>query len=400
MDIVKKFIEYTKVYTTSNEASRSTPSSKNQLVLLKKLYRELKELGLNAEMDKYGRVYAHLEGNPKYDTIGLCAHVDTASECSGKNVKPQVHTNYDGKDLPIGNGYTLTTKEFPELKTFKGCSLITTDGSTLLGADDKAGVAIIMKLASLLVKKKIERRRPLSILFTPDEEIGRGPDHFNLKKFNCKFAYTIDGGDIHEISYENFNAATAIIKVKGIAIHPGDAKDKMVNASLVLLDFINNLPKDKIPAKTSGYEGFNHLLDMKSDVENAEATFIIRNHDLKLLATQKKEFENAKRITKKNYPKAEIELKIIDSYRNMKEVIDKHPEVLKTIEQAFKDANQTFYYAPTRGGTDGARFSFLGCPCPNLGTGSRNHHGRKEYAIKEEMEDMVNILTHLFVINK
>lgn len=398
MELINKFIEYCKIYTTSNDESTATPSSSNQLVLLEKLNQELLDLGVESHIDEFGRVYGYLEGNLNYPSIGLCAHVDTASECSGENVNPQIHPNYDGKDIPIGNGYVLSINDFPELTSFKNKTLITTDGSTLLGADDKAGIAIIMQTVSNLTKVDKDKRRSIAILFTPDEEIGRGPEHFDRKAFKCDYAYTIDGGNIHEISYENFNAASCEVKIKGKSIHPGDAKGKMVNAVNVLAKFMSFMPQDKVPELTEGHEGFNHCLFIKGDTENSEAYYIIRNHNLTKLEQQKLDFINAKNKTLEFYPKAQIEVSFTDEYRNMKEIIDQHPEVLSSIENAFEKAKKDYHYVPTRGGTDGATFSFLGCPCPNLGTGSRNHHGRFEFAIKEEMEEMVDILSYLYSI--
>ena len=397
--LLDKFLRYVKIDTQSDEESSLTPSTLKQLDLLKLLKKELEELGVHAELDEYGRVYAKIEGNKKYSNIGLCAHVDTAGECSGKDVKPQVIEDYDGKDIPLGDsGLVLSNKEFPILNSFKGKTLVTTSGDTLLGADDKAGVAIIMETLERYLKIDVNKRRGLSILFTPDEEIGRGPEHFDPKKYGCEFAYTIDGNSPKYIEIENFNARSIQIEIIGKSIHPGYAKDTMINAALVLSEFMNALPKDMIPSKTSGYEGFNHVVYFEGEVEKAKAHYILRNHDFSKLEKQTKDFKDIQQQLVKKYPGVKITLKIADQYRNMIEVINKRPECKNHIEKVYKNLGKAFEYAPIRGGTDGATFSFKGVPCPNLGTGSYNHHGRFEFAVLEEMEEMVDIALEIFRI--
>lgn len=397
--LLDNFIKYVKIDTQSDEESSSTPSSQKQYDLLNVLKKQLDELGVTNELDEYGRLYAHVEGNPKYSNIGLCAHVDTALECSGKDVKPQVIKNYDLKDIALGkSGLYLSIKEFPKLKECKGKTIITTDGTTLLGADDKAGVAIIMDVLEKYLQLDKNSRRGLSILFTPDEEIGRGPEHFSREKYNCEFAYTIDGDDPKYVEYENFNAKAINILIEGKSIHPGSAKGVMVNAGLLLSEFISMLPKDMIPSKTEWKEGFNHLNHFEGDVEKAKAYYILRNHDSKMLEKQVNDFIFIRDELLKKYPGSKIELEIIDQYRNMAEIIEKYPNVKNHIEKVYKKLNLPLEYKPIRGGTDGATFSFKGVPCPNLGTGSYNHHGRYEFAVLEEMELLSKICLEIFKI--
>ena len=395
--LLDKFLRYVKIDTQSDDESTLTPSTTKQYDLLNLLKKELDELGVQNELDQYGRLYAKVPGNPSYSNIGLCSHVDTALECSGKDVNPQIITNYDLKDIPLGNsGLVLSKKEFAKLNELKGKTLITTDGTTLLGADDKAGLAIIMEILERYLSLDINKRRGLSILFTPDEEIGRGPEHFDPEKYGCEFAYTIDGADPKYIEIENFNAKAINISITGKSIHPGSAKGVMINASLVLAEFMNSLPKDMIPAKTEKREGFNHVVSISGDVEHASAHYILRNHDAKILERQVNDFLSIKDRLLKEYPGVQIELEISDQYRNMYEIIETKPECKKHIEAVYKRLGYDFEYDPIRGGTDGATFSFKGVPCPNLGTGSYNHHGRYEFAVLEEMEKMVEIGLEIF----
>ena len=395
--LLDRFIRYVKVDTQSDEDSSTTPSTLKQLDLLKILKSELDALGVSNELDEYGRLYGYIPGNDSLDSIGLCSHVDTALECSGKNVNPQVIKDYDLSAIPLGkSSLVLSPKTCKKLNSLKGKTLITTDGTTLLGADDKAGVAIIMEVVEQVLKLDASKRHPMYILFTPDEEIGRGPEHFDTSKFKCKYAYTLDGADPHEISYENFNAKSADIVIKGRSIHPGSAKGVMINASLVLAEFVSMLPKDMIPSKTEGREGFNHLCHMDGNVEVAHANYIIRNHSKEIINKQVQDFENIKDTLLKKYPGVEISLTIKDQYQNMYEVIKDHRECLDHIEKVFSRLGLTLKASPTRGGTDGATFSFLGVPTPNLGTGSYNHHGRYEFAVLEEMEELVKISTEIF----
>ena len=397
--LLDNFIRYVKIDTQSDENSELTPSTLKQYDLLNVLKEQLDELGVKSTLDKYGRLYAKVEGNPSYSRIGLCAHVDTALECSGKDVKPQVIKDYDGKDIPLGSsGLVLSRKEFPKLDECLGKTLVTTDGTTLLGADDKAGLAIIMDILEKYLKLDVNKRRGLSILFTPDEEIGRGPEHFDPKMYDCEFAYTFDGADPKYIEIENFNAKAIKIDIIGKSIHPGSAKGVMVNAGLVLAEFISMLPSDMIPAKTELREGFNHLTEFSGTVEEAHAQYILRNHDSKILEKQVQDFDKIAAELKQKYKNAKISLTLKDQYRNMKEVIDLKPNCKKHIEEVYNRLGLKFEYFPIRGGTDGATFSFKGVPCPNLGTGSYNHHGRDEFAVLEEMEQLVNIGLEIFKI--
>lgn len=397
--LLDNFLQYVKIDTQSDENSQTSPSSNNQFVLLHLLEKQLRDLGLHPTLDKYGRLYAYLPGNKKYPCIGLCSHIDTASECSGKDVNPQIIKNYDLSDIRLGKSkYILSPQEYPYLRNLKGKTIITTDGNTLLGGDDKAGVAIIIETVKNVLKMKVNERYPLSILFTPDEEIGRGAEHFNLAKFKAKYAYTLDGDNPHLLSIENFNAYSASINITGRSIHPGDAKGIMVNAILVLHDFISFLPKKMIPSLTSGHQGFNHVVEVSGNVESAKASYIIRNHDMKKLEEQMKDFREAQKKCQKLHPQAAINVIFKKQYLNMNSILKKNPDARKHIEKVYKKLGISFEYEPIRGGTDGATFSFLGCPTPNLGTGSYNHHGRFEYAVLEEMAQLVCISTEIFKI--
>ena len=399
MSLLSNFVKYVKIDTQSDENSNSTPSNKKQFNLLDLLNDEFKALNVRSHVDEFGRLYASIDGNSDYPTIGLCAHVDTASECSGKKVKPQIIEDYDGKDIRLGiSEFVLSPKEFPKLRKCMHKTIITTDGTTLLGADDKAGIAIIMEAVKRYLKLETEKRYPMAILFTPDEEIGRGAEHFSKDKFGASYAYTIDGDDPKYISVENFNAKKADILIAGKSIHPGDAKGIMINAILVLHYFMSLLPPDMIPSQTENREGFNHVVEVKGDVEQAYAHYILRNHDADVLIQQVNDFEKAKKATLSMYPGAKIDLIIQDQYRNMLEIINEHPEAKNHIENVYRKLKMPFKYKPIRGGTDGASFSFLGCPTPNLGTGSYNHHGRYEFAVLEEMEQLVQIILAIFIL--
>lgn len=397
--LLERFIKYVKIDTQSDENSNEVPSTKKQLDLLRQLHKELSDMGIKAEIDKFGRLYAFIEGNKKVESIGLCAHVDTASEASGKNVKPQIIEDYSGKDIKLGkSGLVLSAKEYPHLNKCIHKTIITTDGTTLLGGDDKAGVAIIMEVAKKYLELPVNERHPMHILFTPDEEIGRGAEHLNLTKFNCQFAYTFDGAEPDVLNIENFNAKSASIKITGKSIHPGDAKGIMVNAGLVATEFAAMLPKKMTPSYTEEREGFNHLTAMSGDVEHAELHYILRNHDMKKLLKQEEDFKKIAKKLQAKYPTAKIDLVITDSYKNMFSIIIDKPACKNHIENVYKKLNIKFTYQPIRGGTDGSTFSYLGCPTPNLGTGSYNHHGRYEFAVLEEMQQLVNIGLEIFKI--
>lgn len=395
--LLNRFLRYVQIDTQSDENSSETPSTKKQYDLLKLLKKELDDLGVKNELDEYGRLYGWLEGNNDYSRIGLCAHVDTALEASGKDVKPQVIENYNGADIQLGDSRLyLSRSEFKKLNDCYGKTLITTDGTTLLGADDKAGVAIIMETIEKYQQIPVNSRHPMSILFTPDEEIGRGPEHFDVEKYGAKFGYTVDGDDPKFVSIENFNAKAADVEITGKSIHPGSAKGVMVNANLVLTTFLSYLPKKKIPAKTAGRQGFIHVCDISGGVELAHAHIILREHDANKLEKLVDDLAVAKLKTERKHPHAKIDVSVKEQYRNMVEIINEKPECKEHLEKVYQKMGLTLEYDPIRGGTDGATFSFKGCPSPNIGTGSYNHHGRYEFAVLEEMEQLVDICTEIY----
>ena len=395
--LLERFLRYVKIDTQSDDYSPTAPSTEKQWNLLNLLKSELDALGVKNELTETGRLYAFIPGNEELEPIGVCAHVDTAPDFSGTNVNPQIIEKYTGKRILLGtSGRTLDPKEYEVLETLKGKTLITTDGTTLLGADDKAGVSIIMEVVEAVLKLEQSERRPMCILFTPDEEVGRGAEEFDREKFPAKFAYTFDGSYPNVVSIETFNAKAAEVKVVGKTIHPGSAKGIMVNAAAILAEFINKLPKEMVPEKTEGYEGFNHLTDMSGNCELAVAHFILRNHNKTILTKQVDQFKQIQLDLHRRHPHAKIDVKFKDQYKNMIEVIDKQPECKKFIEKVFKKLDIEPDYEPIRGGTDGATFSFKGCPCPNLGTGSYNHHGPYEFVVLEEMEQLVQIGVEIF----
>jgi len=393
---IERFIRYAKVDTQSDEDSVATPSCQKELDLSKMLVSELKEMGVEAYLNEYGIVYGKVPGDDSLDPIGLNAHVDTAQEVTDTNCNPRVVENYDGGVIKLSEEFSMSPEQFPTLSKFIGDDLVVTDGTTLLGADDKAGVAIIMSVIEYYVKNPQIRHHPICFCFTPDEEIGRGPENFDAKAFGAAYAYTIDGSEHDVISIENFNAAHADIKFKGVSIHPGEAKGKLINAATLAFKFDALLPEFKRPEYTEHREGFNHLTSIVGGSDECKVHYIIRNHDPKLLEDQKEEFRNAAKTLQERFPKATIDLTIKDDYRNMKEVLDKDPRAINKIEEVFKKLNLTPIYEPIRGGTDGATFSFKGCPTPNLGTGSYNHHGRFEYLSVGEFHKIIEIVKIIF----
>jgi tripeptide aminopeptidase len=392
---LERFFTYAKIDTQSDENSVATPSQEKELNLTKELLKELGEMGIKGSIDEYGRLYAFYPGEASLPVIGLNSHVDTALECSGKNVKPTLIKHYDGKPIKLNRDFTMTVEQFPSLGKHLGDDLVVTDGTTLLGADDKAGLAIIMATLSYYTSHPQEKHHPIAILFTPDEEIGRGPEHFDAKKFGAAFAYTIDGDYPDIVNIENFNAAHAIVEIQGVSIHPGEAKGKMVNAIRLAEEFDALLDPNEKPELTEGHEGFNHILSFEANEEKATTRYIIRNHDLAKLEHQKDEFKKAAAILKAKYPTAEIKLTLADDYRNMKEVLDKDPRAVQHAAKVYGELGIKIRYEPIRGGTDGATFSFLGCPTPNLGTGSYNHHGRFEYLSVRDFNQMIAIVEAL-----
>ncbi len=397
----QRFLKYISFDTQSNDQSNTIPSTIKQKDLGKYLADELKSLGVcESFMDEYGYVYGFIPSNCNSDkTVGLIAHMDTSDEASGKDVNPQIINNYQG-DIIILNkelNLNLDPNEFTYLKKQIGHDLITTDGTTLLGADDKAGIAIIMTVVESLLNGS-ECYPNIIVTFTPDEEIGRGTDAFNYdyyKQKGCSIAYTLDGGEPDIINYENFNAASCLVKINGKSIHPGSAKNKMINASLVAIEFNNLLPSNMVPALTENYEGFNHLVEIKSSVSNAELFYIIRNHDMNIFESQKQMFNKACDFLNFKYGYNVCDVIIKDSYYNMKEIVVKYPEVLKLVEEALEENNYKPKYEPIRGGTDGARLTFEGIITPNLGTGGQNFHGPFEYLDLDEASSMINVVISL-----
>lgn len=393
--IENKFIRYVKIDTESSESSSTYPSTSKQLILANLLKDELNNLGLEAEVDEFGLVYCKIEGDNSKKKIGLIAHMDTAPTLPGGNFEPRFIYNYDGNDIKLNEKYTLSPKQFPTLKNEINKTLIVTDGEHLLGGDDKAGIAIIMAICEYYAKNKDINHAPIRICFTPDEEIGSGADHFDVKKMDADIAYTLDGGETNQINYENFNAASCKVQIQGVGIHPGDAKDKMINAILLSVEFNNLLNPEMIPSKTEGYQGFNHLEEISGDVENCTMSYILRNHDENILSQQKESFLKAKETIENKYPLAKVNLEIKDQYRNMKYYFDKDDLAIKKIQETYKQLNLHYTSVPIRGGTDGARITYMGLPCPNLGNGDRLCHGRFEHVVVQEMYEMFEIIKNL-----
>ena len=396
MRAYERLLNYVKVYTTSDEDSTTVPSTARQFDLAKMLVEELHAIGVtNAEVDDKCYIYASIPATAGYEdkkAVGFIAHMDTAPDFCGENVNPVVVENYDGEDVVLGtSGRTIKVSDFPHLKTLKGRTLIHTDGTTLLGADDKSGIAEIMTFAEELINCDMPHGK-ICIGFTPDEEIGAGADHFDVKRFGADFAYTVDGGEENAVEYENFNAAAASVKFNGVNIHPGDAKDIMVNAALVAMEFNGMLPPTQTPSQTEGYEGFFHLTDMKGDVAEAELSYIIRDHDADKFAEKKKVMEHAANIINQKYGEGTCELTIKNQYQNMLEMIKPHMFLIDYAFESLKDAGENPKAVAIRGGTDGARLSFMGLPCPNLGTGGYNFHGPMEHITAEGMDTVVKVL--------
>jgi len=390
MELKDRFLKYVSFDTQSDENSETFPSTEKQKVLLKYLAEEMTALGLTeVEMDEYGYVMGTIPATPGYEdrpVIGFIAHVDTSPDMSGANVHPQIIEQYDGGDIRLNEQLMMTVKDFPELSFFKGHTLITTDGTTLLGADDKAGVAEIMTAAEYLMQHPEVAHGKIRIGFTPDEEVGRGVDFFNVEKFGAKFAYTIDGGFEGELEYENFNAAAAKIAIQGRNVHPGYAKDKMINALQVAAEVNALLPAWERPEHTDGYEGFYHLVGWSGSVENAEISYIVRDHDREKFEAKKRFITGVVELLARKYGEGVLTLTLKDQYYNMREMVEPHPEVIEKAFEAMKQAGVTPIVRPIRGGTDGARLSYMGLPCPNLFTGGMNFHGKFEYCSLDTMQ--------------
>ena len=402
MRAYERFLDYVKIHTTSDENCDAHPSSQCQFDLARLLEKQLKELGLqNVRLDEFCYVYGTLPATPGYEAkpaIGLIAHMDTAPDASGENVKPQVIENYDGGDVLLaGTGEYMRVATFPELANWKGQTLITADGTTLLGADDKAGIAEILTAVERLQKENIPHGK-VCVAFTPDEEVGAGPDLFDVEGFGADYAYTVDGGDVGELEYQNFNAASAEIAIRGFSVHPGSAKGLMKNALNIAMELHAMLPADERPETTEGTEGFYHLDGMRGTVSEARMGYIIRDHDAEKFAARKATMTAAAEAINKKYGPGTVDLKLIDSYSNMEQQILPHFHLIENAQLAVKQAGLEPKIVPIRGGTDGARLSFMGLPCPNLGTGGFNFHGPCEYITAEKMDKSVEILLNILEI--
>lgn len=393
---VDKFLRYVAVETTSDENGTTHPSSLKELDLARMLVEELKAMGItNASMDENGYVMASIESNIDKDVpaVGFIAHIDTAPDASGKNINPQIIDNYDGTDIPLRGvpGLSLKVSDFPELLDYKGQTIITTDGTTLLGADDKAGVAEIMYAAQYIMTHPEFKHGPVKIGFTPDEEIGCGVDFFDVKKFGADYAYTMDGGALGELEYENFNAASAKIHIQGCNIHPGYAKGKMINAIHVGMELASLLPTNQRPEYTSGYEGFFHITGFTGTVEEASINYIIRDHDMNLFEEKKCMIRQAVDFINAKWGDV-VTLEVKDQYYNMREQVEPHYHIVSKAIKAMEEAGVKPKIQPIRGGTDGARLSFMGLPCPNIFAGGHNFHGKLEFVPVGSIEKATEVI--------
>ena len=394
--VTERFLRYVRYDTQSQETSPTCPSTDKQKILGAALAEEMRAMGIaDAHMDEYGYVYGTIPGDPGLPSIGLIAHMDTSPDASGEHVRARV-VPYQGEDICLNEqkGIYLRQQDYPNLKNHLGKHLIVTDGTTLLGADDKAGVAEIMTAAERILREG-GRHATVKIGFTPDEEIGRGADKFDVRAFGADYAYTADGGPVGEIEYENFNAADARVKVHGLSIHPGSAKDKMVNAQLIAMEFQSLLPVQQRPEYTQGYEGFIHLTGMAGTVEAAELRYIVRDHDMEKFRAKKAVMQAATDFLNRKYGAGTVELEIEDSYFNMKSCIEPCMYVVERAKEAMRAVGMEPVEVPIRGGTDGARLSYMGLPCPNLCTGGENYHGRFEFIPVEDMELCVEMLVRM-----
>lgn len=402
MNIEERFIRYCRIDTQSdpnNEAA--TPSTEKQFELAKVLKAELEDLGLeNVQLDEHCYVYGWLPSNldHKAETVGFIAHMDTAPDYSGTGVNPRVIEKYDGKDIPLSDFVTMKVEDFPDLVKAEGKRIIVTDGSTLLGGDDKAGIAAIMDTLQYYHEHPEVKHGRIAIGFTPDEEIGNGPKYFDIEKFGADFAYTMDGGDIDELSDETFNAASAKLTFHGFSIHPGSAKNKMINAAALACEYQNLLPEHMTPEHTEGREGFIHLTGIHASSASAVSEYIIRDHDRTKLNEKKKLMEDAVAYMNALHGEGTVEIEVLDAYHNMKEVLDEHPSAVNTARKAMHALGLKAVSDPVRGGTDGAELSLRGLPCPNLGNGDRNCHGRYEYVIVEEMEKSSELIRKIIEV--
>ncbi|MCH3981193.1 MAG: peptidase T [Prevotella sp.] len=398
MDIVQRFLNYTKFDTQSSEDSESVPSTAKQLKFAAYLKQELEDEGLSdVEMDDMGYIYATLKSNTKKEvpTIGFISHYDTSTDFTGANIKPRIIKNYDGGDIELSPGIISSPTKFPELKAHVGEDLIVTDGTTLLGADDKAGIAEIVQAMCYLRDHDEIEHGDIRVGFNPDEEIGRGAHHFDVDKFGCKWAYTMDGGDLGELEYENFNAAAAKVSIKGMSVHTGYAKGKMVNAGRLACEFNNMIPESEIPETTEGYQGFYHLLGIKGSCDHAELTYIIRDHDRGKFEDRKDFMEACAKTLNEKYGEGTVTVELRDQYYNMKEKIDPNMHVVDIVLRAMQKSGVAPKVEPIRGGTDGAQLSFRGLPCPNIFAGGVNFHGPYEFVSIQVMEKAMQVITEI-----
>lgn len=392
--LIERLSRYVKVDTQSDATSTTTPSTDKQWDLIRLLEEEIKALELDVSVDENGYLMATLPANTTKEVpvLGLLAHVDTATDFTGTNVSPQIIDSYDGTDITLPSGLVISTEVFPELSLYKGHTLMTTDGTTLLGADNKAGITEIMETIIYLQSHPEIKHGEIRFAFTPDEEIGRGPHHFDVERFGAKFAYTIDGGRRGELQYESFNAAQVDLTFYGVNVHPGSAKDKMVNAMTVAMKFHNELPADEVPEKTEGYEGFYHLTEMSGTVEEAKLQYIIRDHDKEKFAERKQVMQKAAERLQKELGEQAVHITINDQYFNMGEKITPYPDLIDIPLEVMKSLNIEPIVEPIRGGTDGSQLSYMGLPTPNIFTGAENFHGPYEYVSIDDMEKSVQTI--------
>ena len=400
MDVKERFLRYISIETTSDYDCQDCPSTKGQLALAEVLRKELVEIGLtDVEVSEDGYVYATIESNAETDvpTIGFIAHMDTSPDASGKNVNARTVTNYDGTDITLNKdkNIILKTSDFPELLRHKGEDIIVTDGTTLLGADDKAGIAEIMTAAEYLINHDEIKHGKIRVAFTPDEEIGRGADKFDVKKFGVEWAYTMDGGEVGELEFENFNAARAEVFIKGRNIHPGEAKGKMKNASLIAMEFAGMLPEDETPAHTEGYEGFYHLTKTEGTVDHAELGYIIRDHSREMFEKRKEMMKECGERINRKYGEGTVSVTIEDQYYNMRQKIEPVMHIIEIAQRAMEKAGVKPKTQPIRGGTDGAQLSFMGLPCPNIFAGGMNFHGVYEYVPVQSMQKATDVIIEI-----
>lgn len=401
--ILQKFLRYVAIDTQSDENSPTAPSSARQRQLLSLLADELRAMGIpEVYMDEHGYVMAHIGANTAAaaPAIGFIAHVDTSPDMPGRNVQPQVVAQYDGRDIVLNKekGIVLSPADFPELREYAGQTIVTTDGTTLLGADDKAGIAEIMCAAEYITSHPEFRHGDVCIGFTPDEEIGRGVEHFDVQRFGAKYAYTVDGGKIGELEYENFNAASAVIRIQGKNIHPGYAKNKMANALQVAAELNALLPPSERPESTEGYEGFFHLVHVAGEVENAVMQYLVRDHDREKFERRKELIRTCARTINAKYGAGTVSVELKDQYYNMRKQVEPHFHIVEVAMRAMKQAGVTPLVQPIRGGTDGCRLSYMNLPCPNIFTGGHNFHGKYEFIPLQSMEKAVEVILNIIAI--